>query len=417
MPDFKFRLPSINDLTDLQQIAFYENRPILVTGGPGSGKTVVTIFRFLRQITENQNAIFFTFNRTLMSSIRGTLRQQAEIRLPSLKPEEIEEIIDTKITSMFEWYGAAFSTMLSEDSDETIDENFSMHRTLRLKNKRFSELFIDESQDLRPGIVSAAYKIGEKVTCGADRAQDIQGHYTGPADDMIFAILNQERTTVRQGLTSNFRNTKEIFEFARKFVPEDQTVQQIDTSDFPAGDSPEIIGDLDENQQFALILQIIQDNPNSNIGILLHTKQEIFDLKGYLEKNGYSCAKDVEESKSFSYYYSNMPFGDRLIMEKKLRTPFILSFESCKGLEFDIVIMGKFEDADWALTKFKKNNGNVEYDANGNPRCWATINHYYVAATRARSNLYILYHNKPDVLAFWEDASDNTIFDDEDLPF
>ena len=52
MPDFKFRLPAITELTSLQQVAYHSVKPIVVTGGPGSGKTVISVFRFLRQISK-----------------------------------------------------------------------------------------------------------------------------------------------------------------------------------------------------------------------------------------------------------------------------------------------------------------------------------------------------------------------------
>jgi len=417
MPDFRFRLPSINDLTDLQQVAFYEQRPVLVTGGPGSGKTVVTIFRFLRQITANQNAVFFTFNRTLMSSIRGTLRQQADVRLPNFKPAEVERIIDNKIVSMFDWYGSNFHAGLSNESDAEILLNFTNYVSGKLQNRRYDEMFIDESQDLRSGILSASHTIAEKVSCGADRSQDFQGHYIGPSDDMIYEILNNGIYTVRQGLTSNFRNTKEIFEFARQFVPEDDTVQEIDTTEFPKGEKPEVIGNLNDEAQLNLILEIIQQNSNSNIGILVHTRKEILIIKEFLIANNYSCSQDAKDNASFSYYFNGMPLEDRETVESRLKSPFILSFESCKGLEFDIVVMAYFEDANWALTKYKPNNETPDLDAKGNPKFWATVNHYYVAATRARNLLYVLYNTKPKILNFWEEDQGSGIFDDNDLPF
>ncbi|SFE67556.1 Uncharacterized conserved protein [Chitinophaga sp. CF118] len=400
MPDFKFRLPSINDLTDLQQVAYYDRRPMLITGGPGSGKTVVSLFRFLRQIMEDQNAIFFTFNRTLMSAVRGTLRQQADIRLPLLKQHEIEEIINTKVASVFEWYGANFHEQLTAEIDEAIKLNFQNFSVLHLAGKKYSELFIDESQDLRPGILAASYELANKVSCGADRSQDLQGHYVGPADDVIFNLLYEQERTIRQGLTSNFRNTKEIFDFARNFVPEDDNVQQIDIDELPVGEKPEIMGNLSEQKQLSTILQIIQQNPNSNIGILVHTSPQIKIIKEFLESNNYSCADNTPDDRSFSYYYSNMPHADKIIVETRLKTPFILTFESCKGLEFDIVIMPLFEKSDWALNNYKPNNSNPDKDAKGNAKTWSTPNHYYVGCTRARSLLYVLYNQKPRILGF-----------------
>jgi superfamily I DNA/RNA helicase len=417
MPDFRFRLPSINDLTDLQQVAFYEKRPVLVTGGPGSGKTVVTIFRFLRQITEDKNALFFTYNRTLMSSIKGTLRQQADIRLPELNEIEIEEILKSKIASIYEWYGSNFHVKLSDESDEEILNNFD---NLITKSNKYSELFIDEAQDLRLGIINGACSITNKISCGADRSQDLQGQYTEPADDAIFNLLNNKTRTVRQELTLNFRNTKEIFEFARNFIPEDQTVHEINTNELNRGELPELISNLNKNQQLEKILEIIQQSPNSNIGILVHNGKQVRIIKEFLESKNYSCEENANDEISFSYYCSLMPMKDKKIVESRLKSPFILTFESCKGLEFDIVILPFFEWSDIALNgqKYYMNENKekvLEFNANGTPKMWASPNHYYVAATRTRNSFYILYDRKPTILAFWKEENSSTSLFDANL--
>lgn len=419
MPDFRFRLPSINDLTDAQKIAYYERRPILVTGGPGSGKTVVSIFRYLRQIGDDQNAVFFTFNRTLMSAIRGTIRQRADILLPDLTLEDVEEILSSNIGSIFEWYGAKFHAMLSQESDDSIRDSLTTFIQNVRNNKRYSELVFDESQDLRPGIIRSASIMADRVTCGADRSQDLQGHYRGPADDIIYDILKDQNYTIRQELTQNFRNTKEIFEFARKFVPEDENVQGLDINELPNGENPNLRGGLNADEQLNTIFKIIQQYPNNNIGILVHTKNQIVQIKEFLEKNQYSCSAGAQPNRSFSYYYNNMDRQHRSTMENHLKTPFILTYDSCKGLEFDIVIMPFFEKANWALNNYKPTNDNPEYDANGNPKYWATPNHYYVGATRARSQLFVLFDMTPNILNFWSEREDGDFFNNPivDLPF
>jgi hypothetical protein len=41
--------------------------------------------------------------------------------------------------------------------------------------------------------------------------------------------------------------------------------------------------------------------------------------------------------KSFSYYFNNINESDEIIMMKQLKTPFIKTFDSGKGLGFNIV--------------------------------------------------------------------------------
>mgnify|MGYP000848365669 CR=1 FL=1 len=114
---------------------------------------------------------------------------------------------------------------------------------------------------------------------------------------------------------------------------------------------------------------------NSNIGILVHFKSHVDIIRNYLQENNLV----------HSYYYQGMNRQDQNNTESNLQTPLIATFASCKGLEFDIVILPLFESVDWAI-----DNGHT------------TPNHYYVAATRARRQLFVFYENKPTILNNFE---------------
>jgi len=418
MPDFKFRLPAIVDLTFAQQIAFDEReKSLLVTGGPGSGKTVVSIYRYQRELMENQDTIFFTHHRTLIASIRGTFRQQADVLMPGLSEYEIERLLDKSVSSMTSWYSRQFGSYLPDESDESIIAKIQSIENPMVHN--FTEIFIDEAQDLKPVVLDAMIILAEKLTYGADRAQDLNGHYIEPADEYIRKLLiGRGKEVAHQELTQNFRNTKQIFEFARKFVPEDIGVQDIDVTELNDGDRPELM-QIPLNEQLALIVNIIKENPNSNIGILVHFYKQINIIRDHLIANGFSCDANAAEENSFSYYYVNesMNMEHRNIMERNLRSPFIITFDSCKGLEFDIVIMPIFESSNWAMNNAKKKRDTEEPDtfANGSIKYFASRNHYYVACTRARGQLYLMYAYKPDILDFYNENDNRKNTDD--LPF
>jgi superfamily I DNA/RNA helicase len=390
MPDFIFRLPLT--LTDAQRLAVdgYEES-LLVSGGPGSGKTTVTIFRFLTPVRNNKNVLLFTYNRTLLASIKGILRDKAEELFGNLNEQTIKSVIESKVNSFYKWYAIGGNWFNSSLSEEQIQVRFN--NTGRI----YDEIFFDEAQDLTPAVFAKAFLLSKKVTCGADNAQDLQGNF--PPDEAISIILSNLRSqnhTDHQPLEQNFRNTKEIFEFARGFVPDDDRVQALDTSRLPRGEHPEIMENLSFDDQLVTIKRIIEANPRSNIGILVNYRNQVTSIKEYLEKpeNGYSCKSNVPDNKTFSYYYNGMSQQDEQIMFDRMKTPFICTYDSCKGLEFDIVIMPFFNDAERALSKSRGD----ETNADGTPKMWATRNHYYVGATRARTLLYILCSNRPGLL-------------------
>jgi superfamily I DNA/RNA helicase len=422
MPDFIFRLPL--RLTDAQRLAIDDyDDSLVVTGGPGSGKTTVTIFRFLTPVKNNQNALLFTYNRTLLASIKGILRNRAEELFGELDEQTIKSIIENKVSSFYKWYAQG-----GQWFDSSLDEN-QIEQRFRRTGRVYSEIFFDEAQDLTPAVFAKAFILADKVTCGADNAQDLQSNF--PPDEALSTILeklrNQKHTDL-QPLEQNFRNTKEIFEFARSFVPDDEFVQSIDTTELSNGENPEIIDNLSTDSQLMKIKEIVESNQVSNIGILVNYKNQVDDIKNFLEKpeNGYSCQSSSSDNKTFSYYYSGMPQAEEQIMFDRMKTPFICTFDSCKGLEFDIVIMPFFNDAERALSRPRRKKINDvwldETNANGTTKMWATRNHYYVGATRARTQLYILCDQQPEILTdMLELISQNNhnqlnLFDD-DLPF
>jgi len=418
MPDFKFSLPPITSLYPDQHLAYHPRQSMLVTGGPGSGKTVVTIFRFLRPVRENKDILLFTFNRTLIYSIRGTLRDRAEELFGTLNEEQIEKIVETKLATFYQWHVDNVCYFNPQVTEDVCRVNFQNYISNKRGNIKIAELFFDEGQDLPRSVYANVFKLATSVSVGADKDQNFKGFYPSDnVEDIILEKLNNQSPSKWQYLSGNHRNTKEICELAKKFVPDNLVLQGKSCNGLRSGNTPEIELGFNTTKQLEYILRIITQNPNSNIGILVHFKNKVIELKEYLEKQGYSCAANAASDKSFSYYYNKMNPVDEKVMMKKLKTPFITTYDSCKGLEFDIVIMPFFEQSNWAMT-----------NTNDEGRYWATRNHYYVAVTRARNDIFILCEDKPNVLNFYNPPQSNQIknsnyvspakdFLSDDLPF
>jgi DNA helicase IV len=385
MPHFRFSLPQITQLTRDQKLAYNPHSPMMVTGGPGSGKTVVTIYRFLRAVRNGKKIILFTFNRTLIYSIKGTLRDRAEELFGGFDQNKIDDIVDNQLSTFFLWHQNKIGFFDDKASIAEVGVNFT---TLADNGHYFQELFIDEGQDLPATVYSNIFTLADSVSVGADRAQNYRGYYQDDeVEDVILENMCSQQHTDDQYLGENFRNTMEIFDLARKFVPDNRRVQDMDTSEFRQGNRPDIRTGLSKAAQLDIIMQIINQNKNANIGILLHFRNEFEGLQSHLEQNGYSCAQNAPEATSYSYYYNGMNQHDELVVKQRLCSPFITTFESCKGLEFDIVIMPFFENSLPATTKL-----------NNEGRFYATPNHYYVAVTRAKNEIFILCNAVPPSL-------------------
>lgn len=395
MPEFRFSLPAINSLYADQQLAYHPRGAMLVTGGPGSGKTVVTIFRFLRSVRDDRDLMLFTYHKTLILTIRGMLRARAEELFGELDEERINEIVENKLSTFFQWHQDNIGLFRPEATSEECARNFRGYIGSRRRNNiKLDELFFDEGQDLPRIVYNNVGELTTNVSVGADRAQNFKGYYPeDQAEDIILSGIRMHIDSRRQYLDGNHRNTRQIFELAKKFVPEDLRVQAMRSEGLREGNEPEIRPGLSEAQQLAEVKRIIENFPTSNIGILCHFGNEVETIKDYLIGEGYSCAENAKDEKAFSYYWHDMDRIDEAVLKKKFRTPFITTFESCKGLEFDIVIMLFFQLSNRALTA-----------RNSDGRTWATRGHYYVAVTRARSDIYILYSFKPASMNFYDEA-------------
>ncbi|WP_025144350.1 3'-5' exonuclease [Pedobacter jeongneungensis] len=402
MPEFKFFLPAITALNSDQQLAYDPRTPMLITGGPGSGKTVVTIYRFLRTVLEQKNIMLFTYNRALIYSIKGTLKDRSEELFGDFDQQQVDQVVDNQLSTFYYWH---YSNITYYNPQEAAEETKTNFESYAAEQGKFDELFFDEGQDLPRTVYQNAFILSEVVSVGADRAQNYKGHYTtDELEDVILeALKSQDPASDRQYLQLNYRNTKEIFEFAKEFMKSDPRVLRMNTDRLKSGNQPDIRLNLNQAQQLNTLLEIIQANANSNIGILVHSTEEITIIKTHLEQNGYSCAMNAPLARSFSYYYYGMSKIDEKAMQVRLSSPFITTFESCKGLEFDVVVLPFFERADVATNTLNKD---------GRPK--ATLNHYYVAITRAKTDFFVLCHQKPEVMAFYTPPAPD---EDDDLPF
>ncbi len=121
-------------------------------------------------------------------------------------------------------------------SEELVGTNFPNYIENNRAKRKYQELFFDEAQDLTPAVFSNAFILAQCISCGADNAQDLQSNFPpDEAAEIIYNSLFSQSQVRAQYLEQNFRNTKEIFELARQFVPNNDNVQEIDTSNMLNG--------------------------------------------------------------------------------------------------------------------------------------------------------------------------------------
>ena len=341
MAEFKFRLPMGTELTRQQRRAIDSKKAIFLTGVPGSGKTVVSVYR----LKNTNNSILFTYGKLLRLAIANTINDENKI-----------------IDNIHNWHFDKNKIYL----EKAISDNNFLNTIENFKNKyTYDYIMVDEGQDLLPNVYKLLKELTTNLSVSADNAQKV---YTdGASEEVILEILPSLQ---KIELNQNFRNSYEIYNFAKEFVPNNSRANDINMLErFTKGDADKPYVYLVEtlNITFEITEAILNDNKNTNIGILSEDK---LTVDTYVKK-----LKENYELSSYTSSDKDVP--------KNLKNIVITTFKSSKGMEFDIVIMPQFQFLQ------EKN-----------------LNEYYIGATRAKTALYILAIGKlPNIFESIEEST------------
>ena len=138
---YYFNLPRQTELTSSQQLAVDESDSIALKGGPGTGKSVVALWRHIRNYNLGlRNSLLLTYTKTLEDFLRNTAISQ--------NPNASMNIART-----YCW---------TYDCDDN-----------KVPVKHFDEIIIDEAQDVEIGRYNKIKGLADNVSYGADEAQSL----------------------------------------------------------------------------------------------------------------------------------------------------------------------------------------------------------------------------------------------------
>ena len=357
-----FHLPSFTELSPDQENVF--NLPAegnhLIAGPPGSGKTVVAVYR-TQMLAQKTN--FLVYNKTLNQYLAMALSQLG---------------LEGYSSTFHSWFCSWYTQQFRQNPPQIRPYQYNwpvIHASLgRLRTiNRAPNLIIDEAQDLPKGFFQILPLIAENTTIFADENQRLTE--TNCTIDDIKKALNLGEPHL---LKKNFRNTKPIAEFAASFYAGLPT----GVPDLPDrnGTKPVVYLTKDSFDQRRIIRRYAQNNPGKNIGVFFQRNK---DMK--------FCYEDLRQSLNgkLQMYISD----DRRFNKIDFSTPKVtlLNFQSAKGLEFDTVFMPYLEqtrtDSNPDLLKMR----------------------LYVVSSRARDELFLLSdeNNLPDLI----DKIDESLFE------
>lgn len=296
MAGYYFNLPQITQLTISQQAALNEIKQIALSGGPGTGKSVVSLWRHISNYQRNKRSLLLTFTTTLAKYLRACCTTQNLNAASNVKT--------------------------------------SLRGRPRIGSSWY-EIIVDEAQDLPISYYNDVKSIAN-VSYGADDSQILYPENCSRQSELRLLFSSN----VDYVLDKNFRSTQRIMQFARAVFSNAYIPQSIiEGLDHNIGELPVFLisnggrFDRTNDKQNNSILKIINSfrSDTHNIAILVPWKSDVAVFETVLRDNSVA---------DFSIYYEDstrFPSGCG-----DIKNVHITTFKSAKGLEFDTVIIPNF---------------------------------------------------------------------------
>jgi superfamily I DNA/RNA helicase len=362
------KLPIYEDLSKEQDKIYTLplDESFVVTGPPGTGKTVMALYRadMLRMHRTRVNLLMYS----------RLLTQYTQAGITTL---QIDGIVQTYHKWLWDWYKEAYSAKPPRIKDYVYDWMAILERVNSEppNGRQMSHLIVDEGQDLPAEAFMVLPHLAKNLSIFADENQRLTD-----TNSTISQIRQYSRIKRALTLSRNYRNTRQIADLAAHFYTGLST---------GIPDSPDRDGDLPEVLQFQStdacaerILNTYLNNPKAEIGVFVPTELVRNAVLNRLVDMAAKKSK-LRDAKEFIQVFEGgrgaqgptLRFGEGGIT--------LLCYASAKGLEFDIVFIPELQ----------------RYS--GDPADPIARMTFYVLISRARKQLYLCYSgtDKPKFVA------------------
>lgn len=352
-------LPTFEDLS-AEQEAVYRlplDRSSLVSGPPGTGKTVLALYRAQRLMRSKSGFRLITHARPLMQYVSGAAAQLG-----------IDGSVDTFHSFLWKWWRSRGRRSVPSIANYRYDWNrIVADLEAAPATEAFRHLVVDEGQDIPPMFWIVQKWLTPSLTVFADENQRITED-----NSTLREIISSSgiRDSSHHRLTRNYRNTAEIHAVATVFdVGLDGTTVEAPSR---SGDPPEMLRFDNSRQDVDFIARVARLRRDWQIGVLVQRDSVRKKLVNQLEHR----LGDRDDPEVQTY---NAELG-RAGIELDWTVPgiFVLCYQSAKGLQFDHVFLPRLETA------------------TGDPGDELLRMQFYVLVTRARHALTVSWTGPPE---------------------
>lgn len=320
------------DSNQRQANSLKEDDNFLIRGCAGSGKSILALHRAVNFLKKEKTCTFVVYTKALEDYIKDGL----------------EALISKyKLTQEYKVY-----------------ISICHYDKLNFKNVNKSDyLIVDEIQDLKLEDIRKLVSLSKNFTFYGDNKQQIYGNKNNYITlEKIAEEFNIDNSHILE-LDKNYRNTLRIAKFCCKIIDDYDFYERTKKNPYAQkGTYPKIKEFSCLYEELEFILNFINDEKITNIGILFPTNERVEQAREFFNSKGISV----------DYKYRDKHGNDNLVLNFNRNFPKLLCYHSAKGVQFDYVFLPTCDIYD------KEEVFNYK-------------NALYVACSRAKKMLYIFY--------------------------
>ena len=341
------KLPTYQQLSKEQDAI--NNLPLtgshLVVGPPGTGKTVMAVYRAAMFRRAGKASQFMVYNRTL--------RQYLE---EAMEATGVEGMASTFHSWFYNWYWKNFRRK-PPTSEPYVHDWMTIWQDLVVRHEfeKYDHLIIDEGQDFPKEFYQVMQLIAGDITVFADENQRIT-----ETNSTLKEIEKQARPGQVHRLSVNYRNTRPIAEFSQHFY----AGLKSGVPDLPEkkGPRPRAISCSSMDAQVDFIARYERNHEDTDIGVFVASRKQLSGMCRRLEGR---TSNPVQTYVSGDRERQTLDFTRRGIR--------VIMHPSVKGLEFDTVFLPLLEK------RVTNPDSDIEKML------------FYVLTSRARQELFMTY--------------------------